>query len=236
MLDFILICILATGFATLIAWATGLDNYINQVSAAYDNVYERYGVEFPISEDSYNEMTDEERANCDTAYEVLCAALEENNCYAMTYSLLLMSMSSGLLLSFVILEFVLPLVFKNGQTLGKKVFGLGVVFPNSVRVTRFAMFVRSLLGKYTLETMVPLLIIIMFLFQTIGVLGLILPAGLLILQICVFAFNKNRPFVHDIVSNTVVVDMSSQMIFDSYDDLVSYKANKALENSKKSDY
>ena len=74
----------------------------------------------------------------------------------------------GVAISIMITDFVIPLFFKNGQTVGKKVFGLCLVKKNSVRIKNVQLFVRTLLGKFAIELMVPLYIIIMFYFGLMG--------------------------------------------------------------------
>ncbi len=236
LLDFILLCILTVGFIYLLSAITNLDKYINTLQTTYNKYEEIYGVKFDISADEYEKMTEEQRANYDAAAEALNAELAQSKAFSMTYSILLMCISIGLFLSFMILEFALPLIFKNGQTVGMKVFSLCVVFTNGVRVSTFAMFVRSILGKYTLETMIPVLIVFMLILGSTGIIGLIVLLALLVLQVALFAVTKNRCFVHDIVSNTVIVDKAAQMIFNNYDELVSYKEKLAAEEAENAKY
>ena len=237
LLDFILMCILAVGFTYLLSLATNLESYSNQLKEIYDRYEAEYGVNFEeMTADKYEKLTDAERAKFDEAYDALSKELSETKATSMFYSLALVCLSVGLLLSFLILEFLLPLLLKNGQTVGMKVFGLGVVFTNSVRVNTFAMFVRSILGKFTLETMVPLLVLLMLLFNVLGIVGLVVLLALVILQIALFATTKTRSFIHDVISNTVIVDINCQMIFDNYDELVSYKEQLAQEEAEKSKY
>ncbi len=237
LLDFILICILATGFMFLLSWITGLDNYSEQWQQTAEKWANEYNVDFNITEEQYNELTQDEQNNWDEAYNKLEEELSENKSRSMTLSLMLLCLTLGLLLSFVILNFVLPLVFKNGRTIGMKVFNLGVVFHNGVRINTFALFVRSILGQYTLETMVPVFIVLMMLLGLpVGVVGLVVLGGLAILQLVLVIATKNRTLVHDIISSTVVVDMALQMIFDNYDELVSYKEQLAQEAAEKSKY
>lgn len=237
LLDFILMCILAVGFYSLLALATNLEGYSNQLKEIYDRYETQYGVKFDeMTSEKYEKLTEAERANFDEAYDALSKELSETKATSMFYSLKLVCVSVGLLLSFLILEFLLPLLLKNGQTVGMKVFGLGVVFTNSVRVNTFAMFVRSILGKFTLETMVPFLVVWMLLFEVLGIVGLIVLLALAILQIVLFASTKTRSLIHDVISNTVIVDINCQMIFDNYDELVSYKQQLAQEEAEKAKY
>lgn len=81
---------------------------------------------------------------------------------------------------------------------------------DSVRVKPIAMLIRTLLGKYTIETMAPLLIIFLILFGSLGTVGLIMLAALALLQIVLIAATHTNSAIHDILAQTVVVDMESQ--------------------------
>lgn len=115
-------------------------------------------------------------------------------------------------------------------------FNIGVVFGNGVRVTPFAMFVRAILGKYTIETMVPVLIVVCIMFNIMGIVGLIVLVALALLQIVLVIATKTNSFIHDLLANTVVVDMATQMIFDNYDSLVDYKAEVSRQQSEQQNY
>lgn len=237
LLDFILICILAVGFMFLLSWITGLDKYSTQWQQTTEKWAKEYNVDFNITEEQYNKFTDAEKANWDAAYDKVEQELSQNKSRSMTLSLLVVCLIIGLLLSFVILNFIVPLALKNGRTVGMKVFNLGVVFTNGVRINTFALFVRSILGQYTLETMVPVFIVIMVVLGLpVGFVGLVVLVGLAILQLVLVIATKTRSLVHDIISNTVIVDMASQMIFENYDALVSYKEEVAKASAEKSEY
>ena len=47
---------------------------------------------------------------------------------------------------------------------------------------------------------------------------------------------KDRSVLHDKLAQTVTVDMSSQMIFETTDDLVAYKNKLQAENAEKAAY
>ena len=117
----------------------------------------------------------------------------------------------------------MPLLFKNGQTLGKKAFGLAVMRSDAVRLSPLLLLVRTLLGKYTLELMVPVLVIFLFFFGGIGILGPGILCGLALVQVLLLAFTQNHTPLHDLIAHTVVVDYASQMIFDSPEALLRAK-------------
>ena len=90
----------------------------------------------------------------------------------MIINLTLVITSISILLGYLLLEFVVPLIFKNGQTLGKKIFGIALMRNDGVKINTVMLFVRTVLGKYTIETMVPVLVIIMTFFGSAGIIGL----------------------------------------------------------------
>lgn len=155
--------------------------------------------------------------------------------YRYVYSLLFMMVSIGTLLSYIILEFVLPIIFKNGQTVGKKVFGICVVRNDCVKISILSLFARTLLGKFAIETMFPVLLVFLFLFGGLGWLAIVLLAAITILNIALFFATKNRTPIHDMLAMTVVVDMKLQMIFASEEELIQKKtlaAKESVENTK----
>ena len=142
-----------------------------------------------------------------------------------------MIISLSMLIAFLILEFIVPLIFKNGQTLGKKIFGIAVMRVDGVKIPAFQLFIRAVLGKYTIETMVPLFIIMLFLMGTLGITGPIVILLLIVLQIVVMVVSKTNSPIHDLLAVTVVVDINTQMIFDSTAEMIEYKKKRAEEQA-----
>ena len=81
----------------------------------------------------------------------------------MMYNLAIVMVVIGVLGANLILEFVVPLIIGNGQTLGKKIFSIGVMRYDGVRVSPLLMFVRTVLGKSTIETLIPLFLLFLLL-------------------------------------------------------------------------
>ena len=129
----------------------------------------------------------------------------------------------SILLSHFIMEFMIPMFFGNGQTLGKKIFGIGVMRVDGVKVTPLQMFFRSILGKCTLETLVPIFIVIMIVLRVMGIVGLGILAALALSEIVALIVTKERTPLHDMMASTVTVDIASQMIFDTPEALLAYK-------------
>ena len=98
------------------------------------------------------------------------------------------------------------------------------------------LFVRTVLGKYTIETMIPVLLIVMSMGGIIGFYGPLLIALLTVAQIIIMAVTKNNSLIHDLLANTVTVDKASQLIFDTEEDMIEYKRRVAAEEAAKQPY
>ena len=141
------------------------------------------------------------------------------------FTLLFTMISVGILLAYLVLEFIIPIILKNGQTIGKKVFDICLVRPNCVKITSISLFARTLIGKYAIETMFPILLVFLFLFGGIGMLAIILFAAITLLNVILFIATKNKTPIHDVIAGTVAVDKSLQMIFESEEEFAEKKAN-----------
>lgn len=236
------------------AWETFRTESVKDVAEFYGFTYEEgedgsytitttdaTGKEKPATlNDVLNKLDDSNGQDAETAeayakFKALPPAGKVNAQYQYVYSLLFMMISLGLLLAHLVLEFILPIVFKNGQTVGKKVFGIGLVRPDCVKITTIALFARAFLGKFAVETMFPVLLVFLFLFGGLGLLAVVLLATLLLLNIVLFFATKNRTPIHDIFAHTVAVDINIQNVFSSEEEMLEKKKEQHkqfIENSK----
>lgn len=231
LLDAILLCIIATLMALVLAAVTNYDGYSEQLDARYTYFEEQYGVSRNLTQEQVNAMTDEERANLTAASDAIAVDEEALYAYNMMLQLIIIMTSFGILLGYVVLEFAVPMVLGNGQTIGKKVFSLGVMQQNGVRVNGVCMFIRTVLGKYAIETMIPVMMVLMLFFGTIGTVGWIIVGAIGIVQVALLITTRERCMIHDKLANTVTVDLPSQMIFKTQEDLIAYKEKVAAEKA-----
>lgn len=234
--DMILIGIVAVGMAFLLSMVLGYDTYTERMDASYAEYEERFGVSFDISEQDFAALSDAEKAAYEEAWRALVSDEEFSRNYSMAISLTVVILTFGILFAYLLLEFFVPLLLKNGQTLGKKVFGIGVMRADGVKLTAPLLFVRSVLGKYTVETMVPVMIIVMILLGALGIFGTVLLAALTVAQMALLFGTQTRAQIHDKLAGTVVIDMASQMIFDSPEALMAYKNRLHAEKAEKAEY
>ncbi|MBQ9780628.1 MAG: RDD family protein [Clostridia bacterium] len=236
LLDFILLITVIMGMALLMSALLGYDGYMDRMNAKYDEYEAQYGLSFDITSEEYNALPPEEKAVFDEANEAFGKDEEAIYLQNVLFNNALIIVIFSVLLAYLVLEFLVPLFLKNGQTVGKKIFGIGVMRVDGVRVTPVLMFARSVLGKCTVETLVPVLIVIMILFGIMGFFGTMVILALGLFQIILVAATRARTPIHDLLAQTVTVDFASQMIFDTPEDLLAYKTRiHAEEVEKKKD-
>lgn len=235
-LDLILLAVIAVGVMYLASVILGCDQYIQQVEASYDHYEEAYGISFEISQEEYLAYSEEDRQNWDNAYQALIDDDEAMRAYNMMVNLILITTTVGLLVSTLLSHFVLPLILKNGQTVGKKAFSLGVVRQDGVKMNTLQLFVRTVLGQFTLETMIPVYIIMMLLWGTIGMIGPAVLVILIIAQVLCVSFTRNNAALHDLLAGTVVVDLSLQKVFESKEALIEYTKQLHAERAARELY
>ena len=234
--DGILVGILAVGLALLLSALLGYDSYDQSVEEAYTRYETQYGITFDISQETYEAMSEEARMQYDLAYQALIADEEAMYAYNMMLNLTLVILSVGILAAILIWEFLVPLLLGNGQTLGKKIFSLCIVRNDGVQVNTLQLFTRALLGKFTIDIMIPVYILLMLLWGTMDATGTMILGALLLVQCLVLGFSRTNSAIHDLLAGTVVVDISSQMIFRTTEDLIAYKKKVHAEMVSRQDY
>jgi len=234
--DVILTGILAVGFGLLLSWLLGYDGYSAALEQAYDRYEAEYGVVFDISQEEYLAMPDEAQQNYDAAYAALIADAPAMHSYQMTINLSLVITSVGILLAVLLWEFLIPLWLGNGQTPGKKIFSLCLVRNDGMKLNTMQLFVRSILGKYTVETMVPVFILMMVFGGIVGMSGTLCLLVLAVAQVLCLILTQNNCAIHDLLAGTVVVDITSQMIFRTTEDLIAFKKQVAADQAARQPY
>lgn len=183
------------------------DAHSAKLGEIYNSYAEQYNVDFDRAVNDYESMTEEEIAQVDEAY----AALSSDEAVLTEYSemlrLTLLCVTLGILLSYALLEFVLPLALGNGQTLGKKLVGIGLKNADGTKLTTYNLVMRVFLGKFSIETLIPVLLLLMMGFSAIGYVGLGIIAALLICDIVLMFSSGTKSPIHDRVGQTVCVDL-----------------------------
>lgn len=235
LLDAILTIIVATGVLFVASHIVGYNEKSQIMDELYEEYEEKYGISFELTQEEYDKLTEEEKQNYEEAYEAFSQDEEVIYAYNLVFNLSLALITVGLLVGIAVVEFVIPLCLKNGQTVGKKIFGLCLVKSDSVKINNMMLFIRAFLGKFTIETMIPVYILLLIIFGNAGMIGTAVLFLVLIIQIILSFATTNKTLIHDLMAGTVVVDMSSQMIFESEEKMLEFKKDfykKEAENKK----
>lgn len=236
MFDAILVGVIAVGVGLLLSGILGYDKHSQKVEAAYTLYETEYGITFDISQAAYDALSEQQRQDYETAYQALIEDEEAMYAYNMMLSLSLVITSLGIFIAILLWDFVIPIFLGNGQTLGKKIFGLGVMRVDGVKINNMQLFARTLLGKYAIETMIPVAIVLMLFWGTVGLFGTLFLLGLLLAQVICLIVTKTNSAIHDLLAGTVVIDISSQMIFNSTEELIEFKKKVAAEQAMRQTY
>ena len=236
LLDVILLACLTVGLAAALSFFLGFDEHSARVEQAYEAYGQMYDVDFNISAEEFEKLSEEDLARYNAASEAINRDEGLMKAYSMTVSLSLLITALAILGAYLLLEFAVPMLLRNGQTIGKKVFGIALMRNDGVRITTFMLFVRTVLGKYTLGTMFPVMIGFMILLQVMGLVGVLVLALLLLLQMGLLIFTKNHTAIHDLVACTVAVDMASQLIFNTAQERLDYQKRVNAERAMREQY
>ena len=234
--DIILLGIVIVGAAAAMSAILGYDKHMAVVEQVEKEYTEKYGVNSELTEEEMAALSAEERAIYDAYDEARQKDERLIIGYNLLFSMALAITSVSILIGYVVMELLVPIFFKNGQTLGKKIFGLAVVHTNGVRLHGQAHFVRSVIGKCLIEALVPAYFILMILFGSLGIVGLVVLVLMAGLQLFALISTRTRSAIHDLISDTVVVDMASQMIFENADELIAYKTKIHEEMVNQKEY
>lgn len=227
--DMILLAMTVVGLAYVISSALQYDSYTDQLSDIRESYEAEYGVELDITLADYEALTEEEHALYEQANQNFAQDEEAIRLHSLILNFTFIIITFSILFGYLILEFTVPLLFGNGQTLGKKIFGIGVMRIDGVKVSPLLMFARTVLGKFTVETMIPVMIVVMMYFGLVDLKGTVIIGAMFLGQLILVAATKTHTPLHDKLAQTVTVDFASQRIFDSVEELEAYRAKMRAE-------
>lgn len=255
LLDAMLLCMLAVGFFWAISGISNYDTHSAKLEEYYTQYETEYGVTFDFLSYGVDVLPEEERAaydamseaeqadylerytqTCNDAYQAMITNEDMVATYNLVLQLTILILCIGIFLARLVLDFAVPFLMRNGQTVGKKIFSLAVMRTSGVRINAVSLFIRAILGKYAIETMIPVFVVAMWLLGIMGIGGTVIVAILMLAQLFLVITTPTKAMIHDKLADTVVVEMSSQMIFDSQEDKVAYMKQVAAEAAERQTY
>ena len=235
LLDFVLIAIIATFFAWIVSLITNYSSILEEFSGHYARYESMYGISL-TDEAIFKTYTEEQLNTYKEAITAMNADEDVLRCWGLVSNLPVVMVSVGFLFATLIVEFIFPIIFKNGQTIGKKIFKIGVINENGVICSNFQLFARAILGKCTIEYMIPGIIIVMMGLGTMGFIGPLILLAIIGTNIALVMVNPTKPFIHDLVAKSAVCDLSTQKIFKSNEEMIAYKEQIDRERAERSVY
>ena len=243
--DLIAFFIFTVGIGTILSGIIGYDavsEKLEKIVTEYEQIYiydvfnEEFGTESkPLSNKEIDKLIEENLATYGEWQKEQIRVRDEallvdeeamNTCYK-AFMLSVLNITISILISYVVLEIVVPLLLKNGQTIGKKVFGIGLMRIDGVKITPLQLIVRTILGKYTIETMIPLLLMLAVYFSLLSpdlvLFALAVIVVLVVAECVIFIKSGMTDLIHDKMALTICVDIQSQLIFETEDELIEYK-------------
>ena len=227
LLDLILASIVVAGCYYFLSSVLGIDRYGEKYNERLAYYEAEYGVDFDV--DDYASMDEAGKANYKAAVDAMNADEAANSAIRTSYALTFGVLGGGILLSVILLEFAVPLLLKDGRTLGKRLFGLGVMRTSALRITAPVLFVRGVIGKGIFEFMLPVLLIVTAGAGITGIFGIVLLGVMIVSEIVAVAKSRTNSFLHDLLSDTVVIDWDSQLIFSDEAQLKAYLAGQEAQ-------
>lgn len=249
LLDIILIFMLFAACMLVVSNITNYDSYLSDFEVRVTSIQEKYNIaeiekEYGVLFNDYQYMFADEVAQLPEEVQTAFNACNEemtNDSVSiklyetiMTLSILIVSLS--MLIAYIVLEFCVPLLFKNGQTLGKKVFSIAVMRTDGVKISPMVLFIRTVLGKYTITTMVPIIMLLMLAFGSTPLIPIAIILLIFLLQLVLIITTRTNSLIHDSLASTVVVDFQSQRIFESVEAKNEYLLRLHKEAVDKAEY
>lgn len=206
LLDTILLVLVSVSLYSIVLEVTDYDDYAVQLENYYAQYEQMYDTSFDISEEEFYEMTNQEMENYEAAYNALMADENAMALYSKMIWMVLAMLGISSFLGYAALEFVIPMLLGRGQTVGKKIFSLSVVKVDGEDLGVVGLLLRTFVGKFLIETMFPVMMVVLMMFGSVGLVGPVLVLVLVVLEIVVMVRTQSNSMVHDLLANSVTVE------------------------------
>ena len=221
LLDFILFISLFTGVMFIMSWITGYQ----QNSSLLQDAYIKYGIYLPNPNGNGYYMCSDSDSSCITAWENFSKDSQALYYYSHALELTLLIITVSAFISLLIFEFIIPLLLKNGRTIGMYVMKIGLIDQEGIKANHIQLFIRFLFGKFIILTALPLYGIMFLIFNAFGGgIGLILAVVIILLNFALLIWTKKSQGIADYLGRVYAINIEETMIFSSLEELNHYKA------------
>lgn len=218
LIDLILLLVITLGVVLGMYSAMDYQTYEQKYEMYCEKYGQLHGVDLSASRADQAELSEAEQEKYMAAWEALNGDADAIDSIKQMLRITLLSLIVGLFVAYVILEVMLPLIFKNGQTIGKKLLGLCVMHKYHVRVGVMQMIYRTILGKYFIETMIPVVMLVLSNYGVLGTTASLVLSAIAMTQGFIVLMSQANCGIHDKIFNTVVADFKKQHIFATWNE------------------
>ncbi len=226
-------------FATLFVGVLWLVSYIVGYQKNYELLEQKYiehGI-YILKNGTYD-FCDTTKEECLTGWETFNRDKDACYYYDLSTQLTLIMITISAFITYFILEFVVPMIFKNGQTIGMKCLRIGLIDKQGIKVRPRQIFIRFLFGRFLVSRILPVYGFIFMVFNLSGGLyGFLLAVIILACDLLMTLFGKDRAGIANVISSTYAVDMDETYFFNSVEEITAKKCEEQrIIDSKKSIY
>ena len=172
MLDTVALVFLLFAFILVTNPLFKMDAHSKKLNDYQTHYAQEYKVDLELAAKNPATLTEEEKAAYDAnneKYKAMNEAMAKDKAVQAANADVIIaftgSFAVSVFFSTLVLQFFVPLLFKDGRTLGKRVFGLAVIRTNGVKISTPVLFIRSMVGTFAIETMFPIAILLMMNYQ-----------------------------------------------------------------------
>lgn len=218
LIDLIMLVAITAGVWIAMYSAMDYNTYVQEFQGYIDEYAQKHGVDLSIPSNEIQNYPEEVQEKYNEALLDLNDNKEAMASYAQRFKIDILAAMVGFFVAYLILEVMIPLILKNGQTVGKKIMGLCVMHKYHVRVGAMQIIYRSILGKYFIETMIPVGMLLLKNYGVLGTTASLIMAVIAMTQGFIVLMSQANCGIHDKLFHTVVADFKKQYIFDSWNE------------------
>ena len=231
-MDVILYLVLFTGVLYLCGVISSLNEYQDILNAEYIKI--GYKVFDEVKQEYV--FINENNANFDAVYNLYINS-EIIKEYKPKVDMIVMNIPLiSIVITSLILELIVPLFLKNGQTVGMKCFKVALLSKTNIAISLNQLFVRFIFGKVVLMKAIPYLCLFFAFFNPAGGLfGLVMLIAIYIGNLVLIFASKNKTNISDMLVSVFQVDYTQTVFYKTIkerDEAINQE-NKIISTQKK---
>lgn len=204
LIDFILTILVALLVSVPAKAITSYNPTVSKMDSTFESIAAKHGISLNITTEEFNAFTEEQNRAWEDTFTEISENEEATALYDRYVRLSIIITYVSLVIAVLLSEVVVPLFFRNAQTVGKRLLKLVVVNRDSDPISLATLLVRSIFGKLLIEYGLPVFFYFGIVFgggHSFGFIGFMM---LVVAQIMCVLLTKDRRAIHDFLASTRV--------------------------------